>query len=295
MKKILTAITTSLVVLTTNVNAETIASEFSLFKRITSPAMNWGENGLMLVPKAQPIGKGDVNFGFTSLNSGQIQGEKLYLTTGTLMVGTSEDVEVGISKRTFIWENGDKTDIEMDSFHLKARVLQLTDYYTPQIAIGVNGVSVQANSFDDSSNVLYNPYVVVTLPVRMFTDNFIISVTGVAEKLYSEGEGGETIFSAGADIVLYDTLYLMAEAQGIGQEVEEPVINLGAKLKYGWMSIGAGLFNIQQQKIQDGDIGADENKEQYWMASINLEIPLLKIFGGDTVKSPELTKDEEEN
>ncbi len=286
MKRLLCGLTAGFVIFTANISAETVASEFSLFKRITSPAMNWGENGLMLVPKAQPIGKGDVNFGVTTLNSGQIQGEKLYLTTGTLMIGTSEDVEVGISKRTFIWENGDRTDIEMDSFHLKARVLQLTDFYTPQVAIGVNGVSIKANSFDDESDILYNPYVVVTLPVRMFTDNFIISFTGVAEKLYSDGEGGETILSAGADMILYDTVYLMAEAQGIEQETEEPIINLGAKLKYGWFSIGAGLFNIQQQKVKDGNIGAEENKEQYWMANLSVEIPLLKLFGGGAKKAP---------
>jgi hypothetical protein len=109
----------------------------------------------------------------------------------------------------------------------------------------------------------------------MFTDNFIISLTGMAEKLYSDGEGGETIFSAGADMILFDSLYLMAEAQGVGQDTEEPVINIGGKVKYGWFSLGAGLFNIQQQKIKDGKIGADENKEQYWMASLSMEIPLL--------------------
>jgi len=279
MKKLLSAL--AIVACTTVVNAQTNASEFSLFKRIISPAMNWGDNGVMLVPKAQPIGKGVIDLGVTSLDSGQIQGEKLYLTTGTIMIGTSDDVEVGLSKRTFIWENGDRSDIQMDSFHLKARIINFTDYYTPQVSIGVNGVSVAANEFDDNKDILYNPYLVVTIPVRMFTDNFIVSITGVAEKLYSNGEGGETIFSAGADMKLYDTVYLMAEAQGIGQDEEDPVINIGAKVKYGWVSFGAGMFNIQQNKVKDGNINSDENKEQYWMVNMNIKIPLLKLFGGD--------------
>jgi hypothetical protein len=253
--------------------------------------MNWGENGLMLVPKAQPIGKGNINLGITSLDSGKIQGEKLYLTTGTIMIGTSEDVEIGLSKRTFIWENGDRSDVQMDSFHLKARVLNLTDYYTPQISVGVNGVSVSANSFDKQENILYNPYVAITIPIRMFTDNFIISITGVAEKLYSDGEGGEPIYSAGADMILYDTLYLMAEAQGVGQDNEDPVINIGGKVKYGWFSLGAGIFNIQQDKIKDGNIDAQENKEQYWMVSLNMNIPLLELFGGGD-KSPKVKEED---
>ncbi len=292
MKKIFSILTASAIALSINVYAETVASEFSLFKRITSPAMNWGENGLMLVPKAQPIGKGDVNIAFTSVDSGQIQGEKLYLTTGTLMIGTSEDVEVGLSKRTFIWENGDRTDVEMDSFHLKARVLSLTEFYTPQIAVGVNGSSIAANSFDNQKDILYSPYVVMTIPIRVFTDNFLVSLTGVAEKIYNDGESTDTIFSAGADMVLFKTVYLMAEAQGIGQEEEDPVINIGGKVKYGWFSIGAGLFNIAQNKIKDGDVGAEENKEQYWMASVSMEVPLLKLFGGGEKMKSDLTEEE---
>lgn len=256
-----------------------VASEFSLFKRVISPSMNWGENGLMTVPKAQPIGKGNINIGVTSVDSGQIQGENLYLTTGTLMIGTSDDVEIGVSKRTFIWENGDRSDIEMDSFHLKARVFNLTDYYTPQVSVGVNGASIASNQFSDQEDILYNPYVAVTLPIRVFTDNFLVSATAVAEKVYNNGESTQMMYSAGADMVLFETLYLMAEAQGLNQETEDPIMNIGAKLKYGWISVGAGLFNISKDKMEAGDLGSEENKEQYWMANVNLNIPLLNLFG----------------
>jgi len=268
----------------TTLSADTIASEYSLFKRIISPAMNWGENGVMLVPKAQPIGKGVINVSATSVDAGQINGDKLYLTTGTLMIGTSSDIEFGISKRTFIWESGERSDIDMDTVHLKARIFQLTDYYTPQISIGVNGASLKENQFNEKNNVLFNPYIVATLPIRVFTDNFLISVTGAAERVYVNDEKTETFFSAGADMVIAQTLYLTAEAQGLGQDEQDPIYNIGAKLKIGYFSIGAGLFNISEDKIESRDINSLENKEQYWMANVSLEIPLLDIFGGKDKK-----------
>jgi hypothetical protein len=286
MNKFISLVASTTLLAGMSLSAETIASEFSLFKRVISPSMNWGENGLMLVPKAQPIGKGNINIGITTVDSGQIQGERLYLTTGSLMIGTSDDVEVGVSKRTFIWENGDRSDLQMDSFHLKARVFHLTDYYTPQISVGMNGASVASNDFNNNEDILYNPYIVVTLPIKVVTENFLVSVTGVAERIYNNGEATETVLSAGADMVLYDTLYLMAEAQGINQDTEDPIVNIGGKLKYGWLSVGAGLFNISQDKVKAGELGAEENKEQYWMANVNLEIPLLNLFGDSKRKQP---------
>ena len=286
MKKILSIVASGAIFFGMNLSAETVASEFSLFKRVISPSMNWGSNGLMLVPKAQPIGKGNINVGVTSVDSGQIQGEKLYLTTGTLMLGVSDDVEIGVSKRAFIWENGDRSDIEMDSFHLKARIFNLTDYYTPQIAVGINGASIASNEFSNQEDILYNPYLAVTFPIKVFTDNYLFSVTAVAERIYNNTEATETVFSAGADMVLYDTVYLMAETQGINQDNEDPVVNIGAKIKYGWISVGAGIFNISQDKVVSGEIGAEENSEQYWMATLNLNIPLLNLFGENKRKEP---------
>ena len=294
MKRLVSLVASSAIFMGMNLNAETVASEFSLFKRVISPSMNWGENGLMLVPKAQTIGKGNVNIGVTSVDSGQIQGDNLYLTTGTLMIGTSDDVEIGISKRTFIWDTGERSDIEMDSFHLKARVFHLTDYYTPQISIGVNGASVASNDFNNQEDILYNPYIAVTLPIKVVTEDLLLSVTGVAERVYNNGESSETVLSAGADVVLYDTLYLMAEAQGINQETEDPIVNIGAKLKYNWISVGVGLFNISQDKIESANVGAEENKEQYWMASLNFNIPLLNLFGNDKRKSAPIATQNEE-
>ncbi len=72
MKKLLITLVSSVALCNVSLSAETIASEFSLFKRITSPSMNWGENSMMLVPKANPIGKGNINISATSVDSGKI-------------------------------------------------------------------------------------------------------------------------------------------------------------------------------------------------------------------------------
>ena len=261
--------------------AQTSSSVYSLFKRSISPSMSWGDNGVMSVPKADTIGRGNINLGLVAVDSGQIDGQKLYLTSGTLMVGTSRDVELGVTKRTFIWEDGKRSDISMDTLHLKIRLLDVADYYIPKVAIGVNGASLTTNQFNATEDFLFNPYLAVSVPIKVFTDNFIINVTGVAENVVSEGEETETFFSAGVDTKIFKHFYLLAEAQGIGNDESDAIINLGAKARLGWFSLGAGLFNISQAKLKDQNINADENKEQYWMLHANVKIPLQKIFGDD--------------
>jgi len=172
----------------------------------------------------------------------------------------------------------------MDTFHLKARILNLTDYYTPQISVGINGASIANNNFNKEENLLLNPYVAVTIPIKIVNENFVWSITGVAEQVKSNGETTETFYNAGTDLALWDTLYLIAEGQGVGQKEQDPVYNFGAKLKLGWFHLGGGLFNVSQDKVKSQDVGADENKEQYWMANVGLEIPLLKLFGGEKRK-----------
>lgn len=261
--------------------AQTSSSVYSLFKRSISPSMSWGENGVMTVPKATTIGRGNVNLGLVTVDSGQIDSQKLYLTSATLMVGTSRDVELGYTKKAFIWEDGKRSNISMDTLHLKIRLLDLADYYIPQVAIGVNGASLSTNQFDTTEDFLFNPYLAVTLPMRVFTDNFIINVTGVAENVVSEGENTETFFSAGVDMQLFKHLSLMAETQGLGNSKADPIVNLGAKATLGWFSLGAGLFNISQAKLKDQNVNADSNQEQYWMLHANVKIPLHKLFGDD--------------
>ncbi len=267
--------------LSVSVYAQTSSSTYSLFKRSISPSMSWGDNGIMSVPKANTIGRGNINLGMTAVDSGQIDGDKLYLTSATLMVGTSRDVELGYTKKAFIWEDGKRSDVSMDTLHLKVRILDLSDYYTPQVAIGVNAASLAANQFNSVKDRLFNPYLAVTYPMKIFTEDFIVNLTGVAETVISEGENTETFLSAGIDTQIYKNYYLMIETQGVGNDNYNPIVNLGAKVRLGWFSIGAGLFNISQEKFEDQNVNADSNDEQYWMIHTNVTIPLQKLFGDD--------------
>jgi hypothetical protein len=259
--------------------AETKDSEFALFKRNISPAMMWGEDGLMLVPKANTMGKGNIYASANVLDAGQIQNQKLFLTSGSVMLSTSEDVELGYTKRVFVWDDGDYTNIEMDTYHLKARIFHLADNYIPQVAVGVNLVSVAANDFSDQKDILYNPYAVATIRIPVGTEQFVLTATGVVETVYNEGETTEVMFSGGADIRILENIYLLAEIQGVNKDGKNGIINAGAKIKLGWFSIGAGMFNISRESIENKDDNkVQENGNSYWMANVSFEIPFNKLF-----------------
>ncbi len=135
--------------------------EFALFKRTVSPVMMWGENGVLTVPKATTVGKGIAYAGVFGQQAGRLNGLDLYLTSATAMIGTSSDVELGYTRRQLIWEDLYFTDMAMDTFHLKARVLDFGEDVMPSVAVGMNGVSLVDNSFTQSSDILFNPYVVL--------------------------------------------------------------------------------------------------------------------------------------
>jgi hypothetical protein len=253
-------------------------ASFALFKRSISPVYHWGENGLITVPKAVTLGKGNIYLAGSVQDAGKLEGDNLYLTAATIMAGTSEDVELGYTRRQFIWDNFDKTDLEMDTFHFKARVFHMTDHYIPQLAVGIHAVSLSDNEFSSKDEILFNPYLAATIQVPLGTEKAMFSVTGVAEVLYNEGESGEAFFSAGADLVLWETLYLVAEIQGINRDKEDHIVNFGAKLKSGWFSLGVSLFNALEEKAAE-DKGKKEDNS-YWMGYAAVEIPLGKIFGG---------------
>jgi hypothetical protein len=256
--------------------AETSAEEYALFKRTISPSMLWGEDGLILVPKANTMGRGHLYFSANAIDSGKIQGQEIYLTSATAMLSTSDDVELGYTRRVFMWDDGDYTNIKMDSYHLKARVFHLQDNYIPQLSIGVNLVSIAANQFDNQKDILYNPYIVLTINAPLFTENAVLSLTACAEKVVNEGESTDVTFSGGADLKLFKHLWIIGEIQGVDKDGNDGVINIAAKLKYGWFSLGAGLFNIAREEAEGGD-DTTPNKH-YWMANVSLEIPFDKIF-----------------
>ncbi len=259
--------------------AETSDSEWALFKRNISPAMMWGEDALMLVPKANTMGRGNLYFSATGLDAGEIQNQKLYLTTGSVMFSSSEDVELGYSRRVFIWDDGDYTNIKMDTYHLKARIFHLADNYIPQISVGVNLASIAANDYSDEKDILYNPYVVTTINAPLGTDKAVLTLTAMAEEVVNEGESTEVKFAGGVDLRFFNTLYIMGEIQGVDKEGKNGVINAGAKLKMGWFSLGAGLFNIGRDSLEANNAD-DSNNNRYWMVNLSLEIPFNKMFKG---------------
>lgn len=263
------------------VKAETPESEFALFKRTISPVYKWGENGVLTIPKATTIGKANLYLGGNAQDAGKIEDKQLFLTGATIMVGSSSDVELGYTKRQLIWDDGKKSDFEMDTFHLKARVLHITNDYLPQIAVGVNAVSLKENQFNNKKDILFNPYAVATIRIPIFTENAVLSVSGVVETISNENESARAFYSAGADLMLFKKLFLMAEMQGINKEKSDSVINLGAKYKIGWLSIGAGMFNIVNKESGTSVSSSTAKTDNaYWMAHATLDIPLGDLFSG---------------
>lgn len=257
--------------------AETKDSEFALFKRNISPAMMWGEDGLMLVPKANTMGKGNLYLSSNVLDAGKIQDQKLYLISGTIMLSTSEDVELGYTRRVFIWDDGDYTNVNMDTYHLKARIFHLADNYIPQVSVGVNLVSIAANDFSKQNDILYNPYAVATIRIPVGTEQFVINATGVVEEIYNEGESIDPMFSGGVDIRILKHIYLLGEIQGVDKDGKNGIINVGAKVKIGWFSLGAGMFNIRRDSIENKKEDSSNNN-RYWMANFSFEIPFNKLL-----------------
>jgi hypothetical protein len=229
-----------------SVSAQSGDNEFALFKRTIAPVMRWGENGILTVPKATTLGKGNFFVGAMGQQAGTIEGLDLYLTSVSLMAGTSDDVEFGYTRRQLIWEDLYFSNLSMDTFHMKARFLNFGDYLLPQAAIGVNAVSLVDNKFEDRNDILFNPYLAVTSTIPIFTPKILFSVTAVAETIMNKDQLGKYQFSGGADINLFNFLYGFAEVQGFDPNalVASQVVNAGIKLRLGPLSAGIGMFNM---------------------------------------------------
>ena len=188
--------------------------------------------------------------------AGTIEGLDLYLTSVSLMAGTSDDVEFGYTRRQLIWEDLYFSNLSMDTFHLKARFLNFGDYLIPQAAIGVNAVSLVDNKFTDRNDILFNPYLAVTSTIPLFTSKILLSVTAVAETIMNENQLGKYQFSGGADINLFNFLYGFAEVQGFDPNalVAEQVVNAGVKLRLGPLSAGIGMFNMSLTPGEGGNV-----------------------------------------
>lgn len=252
------------------VEAETTSEEFALFKRTISPAWQWGENGVLTIPKATSIGKYNFYAALLGQEAGEIQGEKLYNTNLTVVLGTSDDAEIGYSRRQLIWENLDRTDLDADVFYIKTRVLNLAESMIPQLSVGVIGTSLKDNQFTSTKEILFNPFAAATLSIPLFGEGSRLSVTGVAESLYTGGESTDFFYNAGADLSLFDNMLILAvEYQGIGSETTDAIMNAGVKLKlFDFLSIGAGKFNMSQS-VADKSVSL-ENSYMMYFAAVDL-------------------------
>jgi hypothetical protein len=270
--------------------------DFALFKRNIAPVMKWGENGVLMVPKATTVGRTNTYLGLMGQQVGQLQGIDLYLTSLSAIAGTSEDVELGYTRRQIIWEDLYYTDFSMDTFHLKARVLDFNQDLIPEVAVGVNGVSLVDNSFENTKDILFNPYLVATSNLRIIPDFLELSITAVGETIMSGSDFGKPQFSLGADVQLLDFLYAFGEVQGVQVDLENfniadssnEMINIGARAKLGWVSVGAGMFNIirgtnaaeeDQSLVGNIESSTFNLDNAFYMASVIVEIPLGQITG----------------
>jgi len=262
-------------------------SEFALFKRTISPAYKWGENGVLTIPKADPVGKYNLYLGANVQDSGVIEGKNLYLTTGTIMVGTSTDVEIGYTRRELIWDDFKRTEVNMDTLHMKARILHLADSFFPRVSMGINASSIEGNKFSSQGNILFNPYLTATLNIPIVDSDYaLLSATAMAENVYNDGSSSSPFYSVGADLRLFRMLYLVAEMQGLSNKNDRQVVNAGAKLKYGWVSLGLGGFNLATEKTDGGGNRFDSSKS-YWLANVTLDIPLGDMYREKSGKKEE--------
>lgn len=269
-------------ILPTVVGAETRSVEFALFKKMITPVYKFGENGIITVPKAIPTGQGNVYYAANGQEAGKIQGDQLYMVTESLMIGSSNDVELGITKREFVWETAERSDIEMDSYHFKARAFHIDDDFWPQVAIGVNAVSLKNSSPEGENETLLNPFLAVTMNIP-FADEYAMSISWVVEHVEVNGQTTQRFYSGGVDLKLADMFFFMAEAHGLNKEDEDPMVNVGAKLKYGWFHLGVVGFNVNQGNIvenadeyaEEEDDSTDEIKTMYHFA---FQIPFGELF-----------------
>lgn len=278
MKRILLLTLLCCFTLAPQMAAASAESEFALFKRTISPTYKWGENGVLTIPKADPVGQYNLYLGANVQDAGKIEGKRLYLTNTSLMAGSSTDVEIGYTRRDLIWDDLKRTDVSMDTFHMKARIFDMANNFIPKVALGVNAASLTGNQFSNTGNILFNPYLTASVNLPIFdADYALFSATGVVESLYNEGASSKPFYSVGADLRLFNMLYLVTEMQGINNQNDRQVINAGAKLKYGWVSLGLGGFNLATKKTESGGNKLDSSNS-YWIASVTLDIPFGDLY-----------------
>lgn len=256
-------------------SAETKNSEYALFKKMIAPVYKFGENGIITVPKAVPAGVGNVYYGANGQTAGKVQGEQLYLVTESLMFGTSTDVELGGTKRQFVWGSGEMSTIKSDTFHFKANVLHFPDYIIPQLAIGMNAMSLTQGSDSEENTTLFNTYATTTIEIP-FGEFFKMSITGCMENNYVDGKGTTPFYSMGMDMNFADTLYLFGEYNGMKKEDQDPVANAGLKVKLWWFDFGIAGYNLTGNKLSEEE-GLEQDEARF-VGHFVFQIPFKQLF-----------------
>jgi hypothetical protein len=246
----------------------------------------WGENGVLTVPKPDPIGRYNAYVGGNFQSAGSIEGAQLVHATGTFMIGLADNVDFGVTHRALVWDDLARTDLRMNTFHFKARILHLADWIFPQVGVGINATSLSENRFDDRGRVLFNPYVTATSTIPLDGDHrYWIALTAMMESAYVEGASARPFFNFGADIAaIPETLHLVTELQGFTKTEDRAVLNAGARLRYRWGAIGLGAFNLIPSAERVDNVAFDSSRV-YLMANATIDLPFSLLFAGGSKES----------
>ncbi|MCK5155174.1 MAG: hypothetical protein KAQ69_02000, partial [Spirochaetales bacterium] len=128
--------------------------------------------------------------------------------------------------------------------------------------------------------------------ISILPDFLELTVTAMAETIMSAGEFGMPLFSLGVDAHLMHMLYVFGEIQGVQVDLENfdltqstnEMINIGARLKLGWISVGVGMFNIIRGTEENEDLIDNITSSTFnldsakYMATIVVQVPLTDFI-----------------
>ncbi|MFH1429476.1 MAG: hypothetical protein ABIH39_07005 [Candidatus Margulisiibacteriota bacterium] len=236
-------IITSTVMAASGSYSATSGLDFAMFKRYASPAYILNENGLLTIPIADTIGKGKIAVAASGINAGEIDGTGVYYSTGTIVFGTSDDVEIGISKKALVYtDDFSRTDIGGVTFHLKLRLVNLGDFI-PKVSIGMVATSLTDENEITKFNTFIDAFAVASSEVTFWGTTFAIH--GGAESGFIGDTRSELFFFAGSSISIIDFINVAGEYVGAKETGEEGIINVTAAIRvYKGLEISLSMLDI---------------------------------------------------
>ncbi|HAR63656.1 MAG: hypothetical protein DKM50_00105 [Candidatus Margulisiibacteriota bacterium] len=228
----------------------TSSLDWNLFKKYNSMIFIPNQNGLLTVPIATTIGKGKIAAGLSSLEAGKISDTKVYYTNAGILLGTSDDVEIGYSKKALVFSDDySRTDIEGANLYLKIKLLDWGDV-VPRIAVGLTATSLTNESDLDKYNTFMNAFAVTSIMFDLFAAR--IGLHAGLENGFMGDNQGDPFFFGGATITLFDFINLCGEYVGANQEGEDGMVNASAGVK---------LFDILSINVNQLDLNNENNKK----------------------------------